>query len=373
MAFSDFLKGLGVGQTPSSVVGIDIGSSSIKVVQLKKEHGVAKLETYGEVALGPYGGMSVGQAMSLPPEKIVEAIKDLFKEVNITATSASLSVPLKASLLKLIEVPKIDEKNLGQMVSLEARKYIPVPMSEIALDWMAVPGHEYNETQTSSVSEPEGGPKKVPKMEVLIVAIHKNIISAYEEIINKAGLKAVPLEIETFSASRANLSNEINAVAILDLGASASRLLIVDYGMARVSHVIGKGAQDITISLQKSLGLSFAEAEEAKRRLGAIGKVEGGDLNTVISPTLEFIFYEAQKIMLSYQKKYSRPITKVILTGGGAQLKGILPLAKKELEIEIELGNSFKKIEVPAIMEKALAENGSGFGVSAGLALKGLQ
>jgi len=373
MAFSDFLKKIGIGSTPDSVVGIDIGSSSIKVVQLKKERGVAKLETYGEVALGPYAGMAVGQSTSLPPEKLVEAIKDLFKEVNINATSASLSVPLRASLLKLIEVPKIEERNLDQMVSLEARKYIPVPITEVALDWMIVPSHEYSETQTSSMPTAEGEARKIPKMEVLIVAIHKSIISAYGEIINKLGLKATPLEIETFSASRANLSNELNAVAILDLGASASRLLIVDYGVAKASHVISKGAQDITLSLQKSLGLSFAEAEEAKRRLGAIGKVEGGDLNAVISPTLEYIFYEAQKILIAYQKKYSRPITKVILTGGGAQLKGIVVLAKKEMEVEVEIGNSFKKIEVPAIMEKALAENGSGFGVAAGLALRGLQ
>lgn len=373
MAFSDYLKKLGITPKPTSVVGIDIGSSSIKVVQLKKERGIAKLETYGEVALGPYGGMSVGQSMSLPPEKIVDAIKDLFKEVNITATSASLSVPLKASLLKLIEVPKINQKDIDQMVSLEARKYIPVPITEVALDWMLIPTREYSDTQTSSEPAPADEAKKTPKMEVLVVAIHKSVISAYQEIINKVGLKTVPLEIETFSASRAILSNEINATAILDLGASASRLLIIDYGVARASHVIGKGAQDITLALQKSLGLSFAEAEEAKRRLGAIGRVEGGDINTVISPTLEFIFYEAQKILLSYQKKYSRPISKVILTGGGAQLKGIVPLAKKELELEVELGSSFKKIQVPAIMEKALEENGSGFGVAAGLALRGLQ
>lgn len=372
MAFSDYLKIFGLESAPTSVVGVDIGSSSIKVVQLKKEKGIARLETYGEIALGPYGGLSVGQATALPPEKIVEALKDLFREVNITTLSAGLSVPLRASLLKLIEIPKIDEKNIDQMITLEARKYIPVPINEVAIDWIAIPSHEFSDTQTSSTPS-SGEIKKVPKMEVLVVAIHKSIISSYEEIIKKAGLKSLPLEIETFSASRAILSNEISAIAILDMGATSSRLLIVDYGMARVSHVIGKGSQDITIALQKSLGLSFSEAEEAKRRLGAIGQAEGGDLNSVISPTIEYIFYEAQKILLSYQKTHSRPITKVFLTGGGAQLKGILPIAKKELEIEVELGNSFRKIQVPAIIEKSLAENGSGFSVAAGLALRALQ
>src|SRR3989338_4786232 len=106
MAFSDIFKNLGFFKKQNSVVGIDIGSSSIKVVQLKKDKGVAVLETYGEVALGTYGQMGVGQAVSLPPEKIAEALRDLFKEVNITTTEASFSVPLKSSLLKLIEIPK---------------------------------------------------------------------------------------------------------------------------------------------------------------------------------------------------------------------------------------------------------------------------
>lgn len=374
MAFFDIFKNIGFLKKQDSVVGIDIGSSSIKVVQLKKESGVAKLETYGEIALGPYGGMSVGQAVSLPPEKIAEALNDLFKQINITTKEASFSVPLRSSLLKLIEIPKVNDASMEQVIQLEARKYIPVPISEVVLEWLTIPQREFEgpTSRTEEVVAPIE-PKKVEKVEVLIVAIHRNVIYEYEDIIRRSNLVAAPLEIETFSASRAVLSNEISALAILDIGASASRLFILDYGVARSSHIIGRGSQDITIALQKSLGITFAEAEEAKRRLGAIGKMEGGDLNRVISPMLEYIFYECQKILLNYQKKYSRPISKVILTGGGAQLKGIVELTKKHLEVEVEVGNSFKKVQVPAIMERPLAENGSGFSIATGLALRGLQ
>lgn len=371
MDFSELLKKIGISSKPTSVVGVDIGSSSIKVAQLKKEKGIAKLETYGELALGPYGGMAVGQAVSLPSEKIVEAMKDLFAQVNVTTTEAALSVPLKSSLLTLIEIPKIDEKNIDQVVQLEARKYIPVPVSEVMLDYMVIPQTEFESGGTEKTENPEL--KKIEKMEVLVVAIHKNIISEYEEIIKKAGLKAEPLEIETFAASRAILGNEVNAIAILDIGATASRLLIMDYGVIRISRIINKGSQEISIALQKSLGLSFAEAEEAKRRLGAIGETEGGDLAKVVNPTLEYIFYETRKTLLGYQKKYSRAISKVVLVGGGAQLKGIVDLAKKNLEMDVELGNAFKKTQVPAIAEAPLAENGSGFTIAVGLALRGLQ
>ncbi|MEI6296354.1 MAG: type IV pilus assembly protein PilM [bacterium] len=373
MAFTDIFKNLGLFKQQGSVVGVDIGGSSIKVVQLRKEKGVAILETYGEMALGPYAGNAVGQAVVLPPDKLVEAMKDLFKEVNITATEATFSVPLRSSLLRLIEIPKVDEKNIDQVVQMEARKYIPVPINEVMLDWLIIPSRDFDGDNKSSAEAPGTEVKKVEKIEVLVVAIHKSMISSYEEIVKKAGLTTSPLEIETFSAARAVLNNDLNAIGVIDVGATSSRLFIIDYGAVRSSHVIDKGSQDITISLQKSLGFGFAEAEEAKRRLGVLNSSEGGDLSTVVSPTLDYIFYEAQKILLAYQKKYSREIAKVILTGGGAQLKGIVELAKRELEIDVELGDSFKKVKVPAIMEKVLAENGSGFSIATGLALRALQ
>ncbi|MCX6738578.1 MAG: hypothetical protein NT098_00815, partial [Candidatus Parcubacteria bacterium] len=86
------------------VIGLDIGSSVIKVVQVRKEQGRAVLETYGELALGPYGGFDVGRATNLPADKIVEAIKDLFREANVTSRIGSISLPLSSALLTMIEL-----------------------------------------------------------------------------------------------------------------------------------------------------------------------------------------------------------------------------------------------------------------------------
>lgn len=126
-------------KTDDSVIGVDIGSSSIKIVQLRKKRGRAILETYGEIALGPYTGIAVGQVTSLPADKIAEAIKDLIREANVTTLSAGVSIPFKSSLVTLMELPVTDEKQLKEMIPLEARKYIPVPISEITLDWWVIP------------------------------------------------------------------------------------------------------------------------------------------------------------------------------------------------------------------------------------------
>jgi type IV pilus assembly protein PilM len=121
-----------------SVLGVDIGQSSIKIVQLRNEQGVAMLETYGEIALGPYGDSVVGQAVRLSPDTIAKALKELMQGAGVTATTGGVSVSFAASLVKLIEVPALDPKQLATVIPIEARKYIPVPITEVQLDWFIV-------------------------------------------------------------------------------------------------------------------------------------------------------------------------------------------------------------------------------------------
>jgi type IV pilus assembly protein PilM len=141
MAFSlgGFLKNLTPSAGEGSVLGIDIGASSAKVVQLRISRGMAVLETYGEIALGPYAQQPIGKVVRLPPEKIAEALTDLMKEANVTAKTAGLSVPFSSSLVSVIDLPKVDAESLKRIIPIEARKYIPVPVSEVSLDWFVLP------------------------------------------------------------------------------------------------------------------------------------------------------------------------------------------------------------------------------------------
>src|SRR3990167_9376293 len=135
MALFDFLK-----TKSSSVLGVDIGSSSLKVVQLKKQGGKAVLETYGELALGPYAGLEIGQATNLTADKITETLKDLLREAKVTTNNCGVSIPFARSLLTLVELPRRENKEEQKtVIELEARKYIPVPISEVQLDWFIVP------------------------------------------------------------------------------------------------------------------------------------------------------------------------------------------------------------------------------------------
>ncbi len=353
------------GKNGGSVLGVDIGSSSIKVVQLRRQKGRAILETYGELALGPYAGSNVGQSTNLPVEKVVEALRDILaeKEVNLTTRNCGVAIPFASSLMSVIEMPAVPFKELSQMVPIEARKYVPVAISEVSLDWSVIP-------QDRDERDDKNAPAKT---EVLLVAIHNNTIEKYSEIVTKSGLSSTFFEIEIFSTMRSILDQEVVPVMILDMGATSTKLYIIERGILRSSHTINRGGQSVTMSLSKSLGISMQEAEVMKREKGLPGEASGIGLKDVIVVTLDFIFSEANQVVLAYQKKYNKNISKVFLVGGGSALKGLEEVAKKSFQTEVVCGNPFGKVVAPAFLEDVLKTTGPEFAVAVGVALRKMQ
>jgi type IV pilus assembly protein PilM len=356
-----------------SVLGIDIGSSAIKIVQLKKQGSKAILETYGELALGPYTGAEIGQATNLPVEKIVEALSDLMneKEVNITTRNCGIAIPFRSSLMSLIEMPTTDPKQLAQMVPIEARKYIPVPITEVALDWTVIPKDEYE--FNDAVDEDPVKVAPTNKADVLVIAIHNDIITSYQQIIEKAAINASFFEVEIFSTMRAVLDQNATPVMMLDMGASSTKLYIVEKGIVRTSHTINKGAQDVTVTLSKSMEITVQKAEIVKREQGLLGTYEDRPLKGIMSVTLDYIFTEANRVLLTYERKTNKNISKVILVGGGAALKGLAAVAQESFDTEVVAGDPFSKVQTPAFLEDVLKSTGPEFAVAVGVAIRKLQ
>jgi type IV pilus assembly protein PilM len=370
---ANFLSGLfgKLNKTSESVIGIDIGSSSIKVVQLARKGGHAVLETYGELSLGPYAGKGVGEATNLTVDKIIEAIGDVLKEkeVKITTRVCGIAIPFSSSLMAVIEMPNVPQKQLATMIPLEARKYIPVPISEVTLDWYVIPRDVNPDASTFTTKENEG----IQKQEVLIVALHNDTITRYKDIVTKATLDASFFEIEIFSTMRSILDEEITPVLIVDMGATSTKIYIIERGILRSSHMINRGAQAITDEISKSFGISIADAEYLKREKGIEGEVNGVKVKDVIDTTLAYIFSEANHVVLAYQKKYNRNVSKVVLVGGGSALKGVLDVAKASFQTDVFAGDPFAKVLAPAFLEKVLHETGPEFCVAVGVALRRLQ
>ncbi|MFC1756932.1 type IV pilus assembly protein PilM [Patescibacteria group bacterium] len=343
-----------------SVVGVDIGSSSIKIVQLRKERERAVLETYGELAIGPYVKRSVGEIVQISEKIAVTMIKDLFKESGASATDVAVAIPVKSSFITAVKLPIVDGKNMDDIIRFEARKYIPVPLGEVEMDWWVLN------------REGEATASKKQMADILLVVIYKEIIRKYRNILTKAGLKVKLFEIEIFSGWRSLNFRPTAPVLVLDLGASTTKMSIVEKGLLGSSHTIDKGAQAITDAISKSLGISFERAEEMKHKIGLSPNPEHRELVKVAEPILDFIFAEAKQFAHSYSRKYGSSVGQVILSGGGALLNGITDVAVKNLGVEVVVADSFSKLDYPPFLQGVLKEIGPTFSTAIGLALRGL-
>jgi type IV pilus assembly protein PilM len=368
MSFMDKISSMFGSKSPS-VLGIDLGSSAIKVVQIKKKHGRTVLETYGELALGPYAGIEIGRATSLSNDKIIEALKDILHEAKTTTNACGVALPLSSSLISFISLPPIGDKHISEVISLEARKYIPVPINEVMLDWSVIPREDSYASEDSNNASAE---KAKEGQDVLVVAISNEYISNYQNIMAGSALAPSFYEIELFSSIRASLDQGLQAVMILDMGAQSTKLYIVERGLLRASHIINKGSQDLTLALSKAMSIPVVQAETMKRSYGLSGGDEYKDQKEIITVNLDYMFYEANAVLLNYEKKYHKNISKVILTGGGVLLKGFAELAKSSFQSEVIYANPFGKMETPAFLSDQLSTAGPEFAVAIGAALRRL-
>jgi type IV pilus assembly protein PilM len=346
-----------------SVLGVDIGSSSLKVVQLRKEGGKAILETYGELALGPYGGGEVGQATNLSSEQISDTLKDLLREAKVTTSTCGVSIPFARSFLTLVNLPyAADKKEQKTIIELEARKYIPIPTSEVQLDWFIVP--DQNPAKPSKIGESDRG----KTVEVLLVAVHNDELSVLQKTIAEAGLAASFYEIEIFSTIRATVDEPIKPVMVLDVGAASTKTYVIEHGIVALSHSISMGSQEITRAIAVSGNLPIARAEQLKKEKGLTEPM------SFTSPEVVFsrIFAEARRVLIQYETAHKKSITQIVLTGGGGITKELGAYAKKTFSIDVRVANPFMKTEAPAFMRPVLEEIGPGFAVAVGLALRKL-
>lgn len=346
----------------SSVIGIDIGSSSLKVVQLKRVGGTAVLETYGELALGPYAGAEVGQATNLPASTIVETLNDLLREANVTTHSAGISIPFSRSLLTLVELPRrADANEQKTVIELEARKYIPVPVSEVQLDWFILP---------DILPEGAGLPDKI---RVLLVAVHNDELALLENVITGSALEASFYEIEIFSTIRSVVDEPVKPVLVLDIGASATKVYVVESGVVAMSHNIPEGGQDVTRTIAHAHGLTVKKAESLKKEHGFTAKEENGYTTQTIELVFSRIFEETKRVLNQYEMSHKKSVSSIVLTGGGGVTKELAAYAQSFFSIPVSVADPFGKTQAPAFMRPVLSEIGPEFAVAVGLALRKIQ
>lgn len=349
---------------PNSVVGIDIGTSAIKIVQVKREGGTIKLETYGELGLGSYANEKSGRVVTLDPETIAKAVADLLRESNVTTKSAAVSIQSQATLIFILDLPEVSDSELASLVPNEARKYIPVPLTEVSLDWYKIPKKE-----TYEQSAQAGGAVR-NKIEVVVVAVRNETLSQYRQIAEKSGIESTGNEIEIFSAIRSVFHREITPTLVIDYGAGTTKVSVVEYGVVRAYHVINRGSAFTSESIARSKSVDFETAEELKKTVGITAVAGQEDIAAAILTDTQYIINEIQTILLGYERQSQKAVTKIILTGGGSLMPGFREKISESFGVETVMGDPFDKADAPEFMRPVLKKAGPEFTVAMGLALK---
>lgn len=340
--------------TPKKTVGIDIGSASVKVVEIEQTSAALMLRTYGELQLGPYAGKPLGESVSLDNKKKTEAVIDVIRESRVTANHGALAMPISASFMTVIPLTVKEGEDISSRIPVEARKFIPIPLNDVSLDWTELP--QLNNVESNI-------------REVLLAAIENKSLAEYKEVLSVIGMTSAPSEIEAFSLVRSLWKHTDSTLAVIDIGAKTSRLYIVRNGTLERIHRVANGGAQISRRVSELVGVTFEEAENLKRAYTKESE-NARDIHKAMASVLEGILQEFKRILNQYESRQGAPIGRVVFSGGVAASPFFLAYAKDTLGTEVEIGNPFSKVAYPAFMEDVLASVAPTFGVSLGAALR---
>lgn len=341
---------------PNRVIGLDIGMHSSKVVELEYRGEKAVLKTYGELLSSAYLKEAEGAGggfLRFVDQDVTGLVKDLLKESGVTTKHAIVSLPASASFITNIHFPRVAPSEIEQAIPFEARKYIPIPISEVVLDWDIIENAEDRQN-----------------VEVVIIAVPYEVIEKFKRIAEASGIVPIAMEVETFSLVRSLVGHDPMPLAIINIGFQESTLAIVDRSRLRVSHHFTRGSEEVTQALERGLTISRERAEAIKQEVGLSERIEERDITSIETPLLETLFSEIERFFSLYNRKAERKVQKILLTGGGSNLKGIIEFVASRFGIEVTRGNPFSKVVTPAVMQPVLREIGPSFSVAVGLALR---
>lgn len=336
------------------VIGLDIGTFSIKAVHLSKKGNNFQLNSIG-IALNPLGARPGDDDAS--QNRVAEASKKLLSDLKLNGSRAVLALSEAEVYTRVVDMPFLSDAELASAIHFEAEQYIPVPVDQVNIDYEVI-------------SRPEKGAEH-EKMQVFLVAAPKKVIERISKIANKIGVEIVGLETEMLAVARAMIPGEGDATAtmLIHFGASSTNVAVISKGMPFLTHAIETGGTALTKTLSSELGMEFAQAEEYKRSYGLDTNQLEGKVARSLQPIVDRILSEIHKAQQYYNNSNQQnPIKRAILSGGSSLLPGIVPYLAQLMGIEVILGNAFSQVEPSKTA--AIPSDSVSFATAVGLAMR---
>jgi type IV pilus assembly protein PilM len=345
-------------------LGIDIGTTNIKIVELGINSGKPFLLNYAWASIFDNSSGSRQADSEFFKMVLPGYLTSIIKEAGFKSKNALVSIPAFSGLLTLINLPLIPEKDIEQAIRFEAHKYIPTSLDDVVLSWETV-GQD-----APGAGRPAAEKKTSPddKTQVLLVAASKSEIKAYEETMKKVNLTLKGIEIENISMVHSLVGNDNGNFIILDVGSRVCNIIYVEKGIIKINRNLDAGGYDLTRTIAKSLGVTEERAENMK--------VSGQDFFSVQSeirfPTVGVIAGELTRVLSMLSGSGAAAVDAIILSGGTANLKGFKEFIAEKTGLKTVIGDPFSRIGYDKKLEPALDKIKTSFSVSVGLALRGV-
>jgi type IV pilus assembly protein PilM len=335
-------------------IGLDIGTTSIKVVALKKEGESISVDA---IALSPL--MSHGLLSDSPIDQqiVADSIKTIFTQTGIKEKMVHLAIPESSVYTKILQMPQLSDQELSAALRWEMEQYVPMPLDKVRTDWQVL------QRRTS-------GDKM---MDILLVAAPLATIQKYESVLSLSQLSPASVETEILSVHRALLPLvQTMPSIIVHLGASSTDVALVKDGFLNMVFSIGIGGSAITRAISLDLGIDAKQAEDYKKAYGLTKEAFQGQIGKSLYPIIESIVGDIKKMMLSYrQNNNNEEIQQIVLSGGNALLPGLDVFLTNTLNAQVVIGNCWTVNNIQNVPEQIQGEF-SKFTVVVGLALRDL-
>ncbi len=362
--------------SPNSFLGIDIGTSSLKLVELVDRKKRVEVATYAQanipnLLINPVGSSDV--AIS----KVASVISRMMDEAGVSTDIVVAALPSVAVFSSLLTLPDLSDQEMDKAVRFAARDVVPSDLDDMVLGWSKVARQPHMETDAVMNGKPSM-PQAVPMLPgqenipVFLTAAPKAVVDRYIRVMDILHLKIFALEVETFPLVRSLLASPQDSALIVDVGDRATTYHIIDGGTPRVSHTIEYGGYDISQKVANVLKISHEEAEMQKVEFG-LGSDAPASVHQAIVDAVNVQTQKAKSLLDLYKQKEGRAVNRTIIIGGGANLKGLADTWGNALGHKAMLGNPWKGLSYPQTLERTLGELGPTYSVAVGLALRGLQ
>ena len=339
----------------SDILGIDIGVGSIKVVVMNKNGDKYALEAIGETANKGGDWLKEGNKKSF--ETVVSSIKLLLSDMKLKQRLVATSLPEDEVVSRLVRLPPLKDDEIKEALRFEAETFVPFPLDKVSIDYEVV-------------ERDEAG-----RLMVFAIAAKNDIIQRYVSLFKTLNLNLVALESPAV-AMRRTLGISVSAsesVMVVDMGEKYSDIVIVHNNNVLFTRAMSVGGESLTRAISVNLGLDMASAEEYKKAYGMKEIELEGKIKAALLPVFSAMAEEIRRAMVAYREEWSRSITLLVLSGGGAHVPGLAEEMIKVLGVEVQVIQPFMNVDVSKVVVPInLPTEGCRFSIAVGLALRGM-